>query len=247
MGSTYARGFTIIETILFLAITGVLVVSILVGTGTSINIQRYRDSVISLQSILQDQYSEVINVRNEVPSGSVTCDSDAEVTIDPNAPASARGQGECVVLGRYIATVNSSTLSMSTVVGYISPTTILNSNDLESLKLYEMNTIQSSSEEYTIEWGSSLHRAGGDSPLSFSLLILRSPSSGIVRTFINPEESLPSSSIGGLVDTTYLNQTLKACVDAGGLFGANKMAVSIVEGATSSTGVEVVGDGSSEC
>lgn len=247
MGSTYERGFTIIETMLFLAITGVLIVTILVGTGTSINIQRYRDSVISLQTTLQDQYSEVINVRNSVSANEMTCDNNANVTTNQNAPASPRGQGDCVVLGRYIATINSSTLSINTVVGYIPPSAKLSSNDLDTLQLYKLNTIPSSTEEYTIEWGSSVHRPGGDAPLAFSLLILRSPTSGIVRTFINPDTSIATKDIGDLVAATYLTQPLKACVDAGGLFGTNKMAISITAGATSTTGVEILGDGTSEC
>ncbi len=247
MGSTYERGFTIIETMLFLAITGVLVVSILVGTGTSINIQRYRDSVISLQTTLQEQYSEVINVRNTVSTAELTCDDNANVTTNQSAPASPRGQDDCVVLGRYITTLNSSTLSIGTVIGYIDPTIKLTSSDLETLKLYKLNIIPASAEEYPIEWGASVHRAGSDTPLAFSLLILRSPSSGIVRTFINPDTSVAVQNLTDLVTTDNLTQPLKACVDAGGLFGTTKMAVSVVAGATSTTGVEVLGDGSSGC
>lgn len=247
MGSTYARGFTVIETMMFLAITGILVVGILYGTGTSINVQRYRDSVLSLQTTLQDQYSQVVNVRNEVSLEGLSCDTNAVVTVDPDAGSAPRGQADCVVMGRYVRTLDSRTLSLSTVVGYINPNAVTNTNDLQTLQLYALNTIPTSEEEYPIEWNAELQQAGGDMPLAFSVLILRSPTSGIVRTFINPTVSMGSDTIDDLVDTAYLSQSLKACVDAGGLFGTNKMAVSIVPNATSATGVEILGDGSSQC
>ena len=48
-----SKGFTIIEVMLFLAVTGALAVAILVGSGVAIGQQRYKDSVNSLQSFIQ--------------------------------------------------------------------------------------------------------------------------------------------------------------------------------------------------
>ena len=44
MGAKTQNGFTIIEVMLFLAITGMLAAAILVGSGVAIGQQRYRDS-----------------------------------------------------------------------------------------------------------------------------------------------------------------------------------------------------------
>ncbi|MBC7943578.1 hypothetical protein H7X68_03725 [Candidatus Saccharibacteria bacterium] len=245
MSANYKSGFTVIETMLFLAVTGVLVVAILAGTGTSINIQRYRDSITSLQSVLQDQYSEVINVRNEVAGQSLICDADANITTGVGL---ARGQAECVLLGRLITTADDNkTLKMSAVVGHISPTAPLDSSDLATLKNYKLNILPISSQDYAIEWGSSLVQPGGNNPLAFSILILRSPSSGVVRTFIDSRRAVASGEIVTLVEASNLTQSLKACVDAGGLFGANKMAVGLTANATSASGVEVFGEGNSGC
>ena len=57
MSARTETGFTLVEAMLFLAITGLLTVGILVGSGVAISQQRYRDSVNSLKSFIQDQYS----------------------------------------------------------------------------------------------------------------------------------------------------------------------------------------------
>lgn len=229
-----------------MAVTGLLVVAILAGTGTSINIQRYRDSVTSLQTALQDQYSEVVNVRNET-SGQLSCSADATVTV--GSGGLARGQGDCVLLGRYITTAaDGKTLTMSAVVGYDTSTVAdTDTSDLAILKNnYSLNILPTSSQDYAVEWGSALVKAGGgNNPLAFSVLILRSPSSGVVRTFIDPGNVVANVDIHNLVTAANLTNPLKACVAAGGLVGLNKMAVSVVAGATSASGVEILGDGGS--
>ena len=60
-----SAGFTIIETMLVLAITGALVAAMFVGIGTSISIQRYRDAVTTFKDTLQEQYSALANVSND--------------------------------------------------------------------------------------------------------------------------------------------------------------------------------------
>ncbi len=58
------RGFTIIEVSLFLAISGFLIIGLLVGTSASISRQRYNDSVQDFAEFLRRTYSSVINVEN---------------------------------------------------------------------------------------------------------------------------------------------------------------------------------------
>ena len=50
MAAKTNNGFTVIETMLFLGVAGALTMGVLVGSGASINQQRYRDSVNSLKS-----------------------------------------------------------------------------------------------------------------------------------------------------------------------------------------------------
>src|SRR5680860_466471 len=131
------NGFTIIETMLFLGISGMLIVGILIGTGTSINVQRYHDSVTSFKSFLQQQYSDVSNIRNE----SITNPCYGDET--QNNP---RGQSDCVVLGRYITTLDSKSFTVKSVIGYIPAYSLSPDNDVDALKLYNITISPSTSD-----------------------------------------------------------------------------------------------------
>ena len=233
-------GFTIIETMLFLGITGLLVMGVLVGAGTSINIQRYRDSITSLQSVLQQQYSEASNVSNDSLTNACYGDSST------NNP---RGQSDCVILGRFITTTDSQTLSVKSVIGYIpSGSATLPLNDVEALNQYNVQISPVGSETYNMEWGSSIVIQGSNNPMVFSLLILRSPTSGIMRTFINPSAVIADSDVATLVTKPALAQTAKLCVaNPSGLFAGGKSAVVVTSNATSASGVETLGEAISGC
>lgn len=55
------NGFTLVEIVLFLAITSLLFVGIIAGTNNSIFQQRYNDSVQNFAEFLRRIYSEVAN------------------------------------------------------------------------------------------------------------------------------------------------------------------------------------------
>jgi len=224
-------GFTIVETMLFLGISGLLAMGILIGSGTSINVQRYRDSVTSLQSVLQKQYSDVSNVSND--STTNTC-SDAT-----NIP---RGQSDCVLLGRFI-TSDSKSLLIKSITGRI-PANSVSTNDLLALRAYNIQVSPLLSETYDMEWGSSITKVRGD-PMSFSMLVLRSPTSGIIRSFIDPTTAWGDGQIQGKVLlASKLNESATVCVNSNGLFTGAKMAVLINANATGANDIETLGDNS---
>jgi len=241
-------GFTIIETMLFLGITGLLVMGVLIGTGTSINAQRYRDSVSSFQSILQQQYSDVSNVGND-RDNKWTCDRGSHIT-QQTLSGVARGQSDCVILGRFITTTSSNELSIKTVVGYIPSNSTIESNDVDELRQYNINVSPVTNETYDIEWGASLVRPGTNTAMVFSMLVLRSPSSGTIRTFIdsNSNAVVADNDVAKLVTQPALMQSAKVCVvDSSGLFSGVKTAVVVDASATSGNGVEVLGEATSGC
>ena len=226
-------GFTIIETMLFLSISALLIMGILVGTGYSINVQRYRDSVTSFQSFLQQQFSEVSNVINDTRS--VDCGSDTGIN---------RGQSNCVILGHYITTNDSHTLTIKKVIGLDLNAPIL-SDDVAALQQYSPVVLSTPISTYTIDWGS-LIKDISNNPMTFSILILRSPSSGIVRTFIDTSTPpIPDGRIAvDLIKTSALNNKAQFCIDSNGLLANKQMQVLINSNATNAGSIEILGDGS---
>lgn len=95
------RGFTILEVILFLAISGVLTSLLLVGMSTAIQRQQYREAVQSYAGFIRGQYSRVINVQNDRSHGDV-----CPISGTDSGAGSVRGQSSCVILGRYIKTID---------------------------------------------------------------------------------------------------------------------------------------------
>lgn len=232
------NGFTIVETMLFLAITGLLIMGVLMGTGASINIQRYRDSVTSLQSFLQLQYSNVANVSNDTTAK--TCGG---------SDSTPRGQSDCVILGKYITIPSGgTTIQTSDVIGTDRQSSTGASDDLSALKDSSITVSKfSDPQTYELEWGSSVEYKSGDS--APYILILRSPSSGIIRTFIS---KIPPPQDGDIskIDISKIfsdmlapSQPAQLCVNSNGLFTGTTMAVQIDGNSTSSSGVEILGDG----
>lgn len=234
-------GFTIIETMLFLGITGLLIFGILAGTGSSINIQRYRDSITSLQSLFQQQFSDVSNVSNGRNNNWI-CDNNGIVTPKTPGNGTIRGQSDCVILGRFITTINSSrTLLIEDVVGIVPFGVVLKQDDLGVLQQYKIQVSPVSSNNYDIEWNSVLVKPGGNTAANFSILILQSPLSGTIRTFIDPSTAIINKNISPLIKQSFLSQPAKMCVDSNGLFTGIKMAVIVNAGSSSASGVETLG------
>jgi type II secretory pathway pseudopilin PulG len=232
------KGFTIIETMLFLAVTALLIVGVLTNVGSSINVQRYRDSVTALQSVLQQQFSEVSNVNNS-NDGSLAC----------NGATEARGQSDCVLLGRYITTSDGKTLAIKNIMGHINPGVTLLSDDITALQQYNIEISPLQGEDYEVEWGGTLKEtaANGGSTSNFSILILRSPSSGVNRTFIDPDNSIADNRISTMLNTTMLSRSVDMCVDSNGLFNGGKSSVTINAYATNASSVETKGEALSGC
>jgi len=240
MGSSYKSGFTIIETMLFLAITGALVVGVLVGTGASINIQRYRDSVTSLKSLIQKQYSDALNVQNGVRAKAIACDASASVS--ETGATQPRGQSDCVVMGKLV-TIDNTTVTTSTVIG--AGVNSGNLSDVDLIKSYNLSILNSTSETSQLEWGTKIAwpvSGGGaknpTTPREIAILIVRSPQSGQIYTFSADDihASLKSMIVAGRSIPGQSQRTI--CIDSDGLFTGDSMAVSLGVYATGASDIE---------
>lgn len=106
MNNKLRQGFTVVEVMLFLAITGLLIAGILGSMATSLNRQRYRDGVEITREMIASQYSEVYSLTNDYKD-----DHEAETKQyqDPcTSRLIARGTSDCLYAGRLIEIVPAS-------------------------------------------------------------------------------------------------------------------------------------------
>jgi type II secretory pathway pseudopilin PulG len=74
MRGKYTRsGFTLIEVLLFLALSTVIIVALMTGITQTVARQRYNDSVQSFTQFLRSQYTGVITTTNGRPKDDPTC------------------------------------------------------------------------------------------------------------------------------------------------------------------------------
>jgi type II secretory pathway pseudopilin PulG len=210
MTTVRMHGFTIIELMLFLAVSAGLFAALLLGVNNGITQQRYKDSVYAYSSFLQSQYTEVLNTRNNRSS-------DWRCSDDPGGPAvtssttgsQPRGTSSCVILGRAIEVkndVNEKTTIISSLVIGSKPTTLSEpTNDIAALRSYNPTKVNNSEfiNEVDLEWDSRLTKTTDSSdPTSTEVagfLILRSPLSGLLKIFAS-NRALPSD-LKVLMDT----------------------------------------------
>lgn len=185
MKQSNVAGFTIIETMLFLAVTGLLVASMMAGIGLSLNLQRYKDSVETFKSLLQSQYSDLANVQNTNTTG-WTCNSSATPV---ESSGQIKGQSDCLLLGRYITVVGGA-VNNYPVLGRAPVSASSTGNDIDKLRAYTLRASTQGVESTTLEWGTQIAwpregvgRQSPQVPRSIGILFIRSPESGHIFTF----------------------------------------------------------------
>lgn len=214
MSASFLRGFTVIELMLFLAVTGVLFAALMVGVQMNITQQRYKEGVLNMTTVFQNQYSEVDNTRNDrdinwnCAGGNVVRDTTA---------GTARGTTDCVLLGRAIRVIENGTAVRTQSVVGVEPTGELAGGDLDALIQYGPklvtagdSTIAFGESTFSMDWGSSLKTPENQNSEA-SVLILRSPVSGLIRVFssVNP---LPTD-LTEMITPEAATNRLKLCVD----------------------------------
>src|SRR5882724_3035471 len=112
VGSRQA-GFTIVEITLFMAITGLLFLVAVIGTGNTIRTVRFTDSGRSLEAYVQKQYDDIVtglNNRNNL----VSCTNGV---IDTGTGQTV-GTSNCLVMGKLMVfTQGSANVTNYNVIG----------------------------------------------------------------------------------------------------------------------------------
>lgn len=238
--NTKIRGFTIIEVMLFLAVTGALTAGIIIGAGNSITQQRYKDSVNSFKGLLQEQYSEVNSVINSTVNNPV-CSQSGESVVFNESIEQLRGTSDCLILGRFLL-VEPTMVTTYTVVGR-SGAEEVGGTDLETLQEYSLAVRSPESSE--VAWSSRIVRPGTTEGMTASILILRSPLSGSILTYA--QEGDYRGSVSGLITNENTGQK-DFCLDPNGFSVlGNRLAVRINAKANSQSSVEIPLEGDNVC
>lgn len=246
MGAKSQSGFTIIEVMLFLAVTGMLMVSILVGSGVAIGQQRYRDSVGSLQSYIQQQYNLASNVSNGRGQG-WTCDSSGNVIAANPALGVPRGTSDCVIMGRFITIDASGTqVVASNVIGYRAPGGVTQSSDLAEITTnYKLTISPINQDTQSVDWGAQVVKPKTTTPQPISILILQSPLSGSIMTFVTSGDQ---SNLLPMVSAANMSTQYDLCLNAEvGSFVGKRMEIRIMPYATSQSAIQVPTETNSIC
>lgn len=216
---SYKSGFTIIEVMLFLAISGALAAGILASSSVAINSQRYRDATNTLQASLQKQYNQTAHVVNERNGPTERCNATGVATSLQNG-GEPRGSSECLVMGRYIAIQNSGAITLSNVIGYKARSATVTTETGE-LQNYDFFLDSSTTESDEVAWGGTLtfkdsaNRtiAVNDNDQAFTLLVLRSPLTGVTRTFTYVGKKNVTEINGVSIAAATAQDSYKICVD----------------------------------
>jgi type II secretory pathway pseudopilin PulG len=235
----FAPGFTVIELMLFLSITGALFIALMFGVNTNITQQRYREGVQSYAALIQDQYSQVANTHND-NNNDWTCAPDGQVKPASNG-GTPRGTSQCVLLGKAIQIQepaiigDGSVINIYNVVGCepriandipqnsqnggntggtdgCSNATILttkDTSDISTLVHYNPKVTDFSKLQESMDWGLEL-KPKDKQALGASFLILRSPASGLIRIFAL-DNKLPSD-LATMITAPTATTVVKNCV-----------------------------------
>lgn len=244
------KGFTIVEVVLFIAITGLLAATLLTGWTAMINTQRYKDSTRTFQSFLQQQYNLVYNVENgHVQNLSCTLQGSNLVIDDTSPSGTPRGQSSCVVMGRYIQITNGDKIKVSSIVGYLNGTDTT-SSDIDSIRLYNPQRVDFdlglTDNELEIPWQAAVVGTVDSTPKDYVIAIIRSPKTGIVHTF-SKDVTNQSLTLSDIINTQNEKSDVNLCLDPGVPFASGRLGVVIEAYASAQSSVRMITDGKTVC
>ena len=255
---TLKKGFTLIEVLLFLAVTGLLFLGVTLGVQNSIYQQRYNDMVQGFANFLRNIYDEVLNVQSL-----------------------SNGRHEKAIYGKMVSfgeknEENKQVVYVYDVIGGVtnsadngSGTTLKLLKDLKADVVFRESVDQPYKpvgiiEAYTPNWGARIQNVDNYNDYKGVLLIVRDPRSGVVRTFVGvgddndvievneAVDSIPNVAFGQdeeplHVLTNYLTmenfrpKQVDFCINPEGTNPSNRRAdVRLAESAMNSSGVEVI-------
>ena len=241
-------GFTIIEVSLFLAITGLLFLGVTVGVQNSIFQQRYNDSVQNFVEFLRSAYSKIENVQSAGVGNTSQAIYGKLITFGEEKTLTGATNDDEIYMYDVIgdAKCNSDSGVLATLRD-CNADVINNANG--AIKPYY-------AESYRPRWSAAIQNNEEDTGLfKGAILIVRSPQSGTVYTFVMGNNTIEVNQGVGL--SNYLEEGRGFTIDKNVDFCVNpdgneknsrvRADVRIVKGAQNATGIEIMPDNENEC
>lgn len=231
-------GFTIVEISLFMAITGLLFMIAIAGTGNAIRSFRFTDSGRSLEAFAQKQYDDILNGFNN-RSSTVSCSGG---TIDTSTSQTI-GSSNCLLMGKLIVfRANDPNVTIYNVIGTEPAGVNYNQSDDALITAFQPRTVTSTAvTTYSIPWGAKPtgFKRLGDSIATNGLLLLRSPKSAriISYTFVVPP-TVPTDLTSVVGNVANNSKATNFCIkNAEGLGLAARLAIT---GGASQSAAQVI-------
>jgi len=196
-------GFTIIEVLLFLGISGLLLTGLLIGQGQSVARARYTASVDNFAAFLQAQYDMVMNTQNDNQDFQCEPEPDGSKLKLVTGTESA-GRTDCLVYGRYVdfntgvygggahGTTPGGRVRSAPIIGRKEDARGFTGGDIgffnsdgsasSNFISVEPTAIPQGQTIYNLEWGATIWNPDGTTAYG-ALIIIRSPINGSIRTF----------------------------------------------------------------
>lgn len=213
-------GFTIVEITLFMAITGLLFLIALAGTGNAIRSFRFTDSGRQLESFAQKQYDDIVNGLNN-RSASVTCTAGA---INTGASQTV-GSSNCLLIGKLLVfTAGSPDINVYPVIGSEPASVDYSKSDDQLIIAFAPQTVTATgTSTYQIPWQAapSGFKRVSDNVGTNALLLIRSPKSTNIVSYTFKLGGAVPTDLTTIVSTpANRSQTTNFCIKSADNIGA---------------------------
>ena len=240
-------GFTIIEVVIFLAITSIIFMAIVISTRNVMSRQRYNDSTQNFAEFLRGVYSKLTSIENHG-------DGRSERVI----------YGKLVTFGETINFAgennNDHEIFVYDIIGDVDGS-INGEEVLQSLARLNSDVVKVVNEDvdyagiresYSTRWMARVEKTDSHDYYKGAIIVVRSAASGAIYTYVMsgetievnqavhsdaPKKLLTSSTLSG-----FSNTAANFCIgsDDGNIYNGMRRNIRIVANARNSSGVEVV-------
>lgn len=234
------KGFTLVEVALFLALSGLLVAAVIIGTSRSISEKRYNDTVDNFVSYLEGLYASA----NYVSHGG-------------SGDSSQAVYGKLVIMNDQSSFKSYSIAANANIRGINLPTDAKDALEILNPTITtgpEDNKVFISEETYIPSWGGRIQadetsEDGKDEDKDqILLLILRSPKTNMLTTYVYyPDREINigiSTNLSAFLNRFSKTDAANFCIDSDDRWagGNERRFVKIHAGANNASGVELIGN-----